>query len=206
VTLRFFPYSQEDTCSYNTSGDALTFTTASIPIIGHCFNLVDLFGGNTTRGFVNETDNLLNPPRSQQVGISWQLENVDKYNPQANYSKVLYRQHLDHASDERYEPGSYSFRRINIYGGPNCTEINPLGDNLLDWYGFDCFSEDGGSCGRTPYSISSFYVRAGYFEDESQQHGKCMVFARMGAAAGHQLSKAVAGALLCASIAVLMVW
>jgi len=206
VTLRFFPDSQEDTCSVSNSTDALTFTTVSVPIIGRCFNLVDLFGGNTTSGFVNQSGNLGYHPSGQRVGIPWRLENIDKYDPRANYSKVLYSQHVNNPSDKEHEPGSYGYRRINIYGGENCTESDPEGDNLLDFYGFDCFSNGEGSCGTTPYNIVSFYVMEGYFESESQQHGKCMVFARMGAAAGHQLQRTVLGALLCAFLAVWLVW
>jgi len=207
VTLRFFPDGSEETCGYDNSTDALTFTTASIPIVGRCFNLADLFGGNATSGFVNQSQNLASPPHDQPVGIAWQLENMDMYDPQTNYSRVLYRQHVETSSgsDDRYKPDAYAYRRINIYGGVNCSESDPEGTNLLDFYGFDCFSDGEGNCGTTPYNIASFYITEGEFRDESEQHGKCMVFARMGAAAGHQVSKAVMGALLCASMAAWLV-
>lgn len=202
VTLRFFPDGSEETCSYENSTNALTFTTFSMPILGHCFNLADLFSGNATRGFVNQTGNLLPNWRTQEQGIAWQLENMKIFDPQANYSRVLYRQSVYNPQDKRYEPGSYAWRRINIYGGVNCTELDPAGDALLDWYGFNCFSEGGGSCGTLPYSIASFNILPGAFEKEDEQHGKCMVFAQLGTAARHQLPRVVIGAFICALLAV----
>jgi len=203
--MRFFPDSSEETCGYENSTEALTFTTFSVPILSHCINFADLFAGNSTRGFVNQTDNLAPNFRTRQEGIAWQLENMNIFDPRANYSRILYRQIVHNPQDKRYEPGSYAWRRINIYGGPNCTESNPESDNLLDWYGFNCFSEGGGSCGTLPYSIASFTVMPGSFEKEDEQHGKCMVFAEMGAAARHQLHRVVMGAFVCAFLAVWLV-
>ncbi|KAM0704789.1 hypothetical protein Q7P35_007575 [Cladosporium inversicolor] len=140
----------EETCGYENSTDALTFTTFSVPILSHCFNFADLFNGNTTRGFVNQTDNLAPNFRTRQEGIVWQLENMESFDPRANYSRILYRQNVYNPQDKRYDPGSYAWRRINIYGGPNCTESNPEGDNLLD-------------------CIASFTVMPGSFEKEDEQ-------------------------------------
>ncbi|KAG9657839.1 hypothetical protein KCU95_g1352, partial [Aureobasidium melanogenum] len=98
ITLRFFLESQAGRCGYSNSSDALTFTTESIPLkgLGHCFNLVDIFGGNSSQGFVNQTANLgygsgyTGEPG--QAGIHWQVKNMDKFDVQANYSSVLYHQ------------------------------------------------------------------------------------------------------------------
>lgn len=155
---------------------------------------------------MNQTDNLAPNFRTRQEGIVWQLENMESFDPRANYSRILYRQNVYNPQDKRYDPGSYAWRRINIYGGPNCTESNPEGDNLLDWYGFNCFSEGGGSCGTLPYSIASFTVMPGSFEKEDEQRGKCMVFAKLGSAARHQIHKVVMGAFVCAFLVVWLLW
>ena len=205
MTLRFFPDGQEDTCSYGDSSNALTFTTGSIPILSHCFNFAELFGRNSTRGFVNQTGNLAYPDNAhgREAGIAWQLDNADSFDPQANYSKVLYRQHVSNAGDDRYEPGSYAYRRVNVYGGLDCTDGGLRDREILDWYGFNCWSESDGSCGTTPYSIASFTVQPGSFDDEDEQKGKCLVFAQMGAAAGHQMPKAVTFAI---SVTIAAMW
>ncbi|KAF2999897.1 hypothetical protein E8E13_008476 [Curvularia kusanoi] len=57
LTLRFFTSSQDDCCDLSATSQALTFTTNSIPVLPVCFDLVDLFGGNATSGFVNQTGN-----------------------------------------------------------------------------------------------------------------------------------------------------
>jgi hypothetical protein len=206
VTLRFFSDSQDETCSYTNSSEALTFTTNSLPVLSKCFNVADLFGGNTTIGFVNQTSNLIFS-NSGQAGIAWQLDNIDAFDPQANYSRVLYHETAFHPDDDRYDPGTYGPHRINVYGGPDCTQLDPSGAyDLLDWYGFNCWSEVEGSCGIVPYSIASFLVAAGDFNNEDAQHGKCMVFAEMGAASSLQSMRAVAGALVGASMAMWLSW
>jgi hypothetical protein len=83
VTLRFFPDSQDETCSYTNSSQALTFTTDSVPVVSHCFNIADLFGGNTTNGFVDQIRNV-RPLVDGHVGIAWQLENMDTLDPKAS--------------------------------------------------------------------------------------------------------------------------
>jgi hypothetical protein len=57
-----------------------------------------------------------------------------------------------------------------------------------------------------PYSIASFLIVAGDFNNEDAQHGKCMVFAEMGAASGLQSMRAVVGALVGASMAMWLTW
>lgn len=175
--------------------------------MSHCFNFADLFGGNATRGLVNQTHNLAYQYRhdGRQEGIAWQLENKDSFDPKANYSKLLYRQHVESPSED-YEPGSYAYRRINVYGGLDCSDHDlerPFGERLVDWYGFDCFSEGEGDCGTLPYGIKSFTVQPGRFGNEKAQDGKCLVFAKMGAAARLQLPKVVISAFACV---VLTVW
>jgi hypothetical protein len=206
VTLRFFPDSQDETCSYTNSSAALTFTTNSVPVLSQCFNVADLFAGNITRGFANQTRNILTS-HGGQAGIAWQLDNIDAFDPHANYSRVLYHETAFHPADDTYDPGTYGPHRINVYGGANCSQIDPSGAwNFLDWYGFDCWSETEGNCGTVPYSIASFRVTAGDFNNEAAQHGKCMMFAEMGAASSLQSMRAVVGALVGASMAMWLTW
>jgi hypothetical protein len=206
VTLRFFPDSQDETCSYTNSSQALTFTTDSVPVVSHCFNIADLFGGNTTNGFVDQIRNV-RPLVDGHVGIAWQLENMDTLDPKANYSRVLYHETAFHPAEDKYDPGTYGPHRINVYGGANCSQIDPSGAwDFLDWYGFDCWSETEGNCGTVPYSIVSFLITAGDFNNEAAQHGKCMMFAEMGAGSSHQPLKAVVGAVVGALMTMWLTW
>ena len=100
LTLRFFTQPQdEDTCSYYNTSSALTFTSRSIPVTCHCFNLADLFGGTATSRFINQTRNAGYTVDGRDLGIIWQLENADLWDPSANYSSVLYRQHISNPGD-----------------------------------------------------------------------------------------------------------
>ncbi|KAE8844279.1 hypothetical protein P3342_002535 [Pyrenophora teres f. teres] len=183
LTLRFFQTPQEDQCSFTNTSRALTFTTWSTPIIGHCFDFGTLFGGNTTQGFVNQSQNVFGGDTSN-AGIHWQLENLDTYDPQGNYSSVLYRQHLAFAVDDEDKPGHYANLMVNLYGGEGCSELDPRDSTrFLDWYGFNCWSENEGTCGTTGYPIASFYVKEEDREKKeySGEWGKCWSFAQMGA-------------------------
>lgn len=184
LTLRFFTQPQEeDTCSYYNTSTALTFTSRSIPIIGHCFDLAELFGGNTTSGFVNQTRNL-GYTATEDVGIDWQLFNKDLWDPNANYSSVLYRQHVVNPGDSRYEPGSYADRLVTLYGVAGCKDANTeTHEGGIPWYGFSCWSEDEGTCGATNRTFASFQLQPGR-TDEDEQSGKCWSFAQWGAAPG----------------------
>ncbi|TIA31716.1 hypothetical protein D6C78_08738 [Aureobasidium pullulans] len=208
ITVRFFPDTQQaDTCGYGNSSNALTFTTQDIPIISNCFNFADLFGGNETTGFVNQTRNSVGSfPGGYEPGIHWELRNKDLYDPSANYSKALYRQSVSNPSDKLYEPGHYADRLVTVYGGANCTERDPNNDEgLLPWYGWACWSEGEGSCGTLPYNVVSFRISPGF--DKENSKGKCWDFAEYGAANSYLPSlrtvvAAFAGALVVVSLAV----
>lgn len=199
LTLRFFTQPQEeDKCSYYNTSSALTFTTRSIPIIGHCFNLIDLFGGNSTSGFVNQTRNAgYTPSNGKDLGIDWQLYNADLFDPQANYSSVLYRQHVANPGDDRYEPGNYADRLVNLYGVEGCKDADvETGESYIPWYGFSCWSEDEGTCGATNRTFASFRLQPG-ITDKDDQDGKCWSFAQWGAAPDLQVRlKAAVGAVI----------
>ncbi|KAH0335990.1 hypothetical protein KCU81_g8765, partial [Aureobasidium melanogenum] len=185
LTLRFFPESQTGKCGYSNSSEALTFTTESIPLkgLGHCFNLADIFGGNSSQGFVNQTANLgwasgyTGEPG--QAGIHWQVLNKNNFNAQTNYSSILYHQHNPVGSDQQNGPGTYAPRTVFLYPGEGCTELPEQSKELLPWYGLNCWTETEGVCDSLPYKIASFSMQA-----EDEQHGKCWVFAEMGGAAG----------------------
>ncbi|KAG9854048.1 hypothetical protein KCU98_g2532, partial [Aureobasidium melanogenum] len=211
ITLRFFLESQAGRCGYSNSSDALTFTTESIPLkgLGHCFNLVDIFGGNSSQGFVNQTANLgygsgyTGEPG--QAGIHWQVKNMDKFDVQANYSSVLYHQYNPDTNDEENAPGRYAARTVFLYPGQGCKEVPDQSNELFPWYGLSCWTEPEGTCHTLPYKIASFSIQAE--DEEDEQHGKCWVFAELGGAAGlhisfHAMMSLVVGTLVAMWIVV----
>jgi hypothetical protein len=166
----------------------LTFTTSSIPVVDHCFDFADLFTGNATQGFVNQTWNLGGGVWTDgQAGIRWQLENIDTYNPQGNYSDILYRQYVASPLRDRYKPGSLADRRVTMYGGKRCSEKDPnSNETLLPWYGYSCWSESKGGCGTLPYSIASFRVLPGF--SDTRPSDTCWIFSERGQSKGSYLS------------------
>lgn len=100
--------------------------------------------------------------------------------------------------DDRFELGAYAYRRVNLYGGINCTDVDLTETTgYINWYGFNCWSDVEGNCGTLPYSIASFTVMPGPFEEED---GTCMVFAEMGVGSSRQPLKAAIGALVGALV------
>ncbi|CAE7195958.1 hypothetical protein P3342_009994 [Pyrenophora teres f. teres] len=197
LTLRFFQNSP-DSCDYSATTRALTFTTSSIPLLSHCFDVDALFGGNATQGFVNQTRNIA-PPSTGEAGIYWQLENLDTYDSQANYSSVLYRQHITSPINDDQKPGKFAQRGVTLYAGKGCSDLDPSADRILDWYGFNCWSEDKGDCGTTPWNIGSFNMHAPGDDAE----GTCWVFAKNGNGARRfSSSQAMMGAVIAASLAI----
>ncbi|KAI4622532.1 uncharacterized protein J4E87_006474 [Alternaria ethzedia] len=202
LTLRFFTESQDDTCSFRNSSEALTFTSSSIPTMDHCFNLEDIFGGNTTQGFVNQS---AYPPFSATAGINWSVENAALYNAQANYTNVLYHLHVPGAEAAE----QYADRRVNIYPAKDCYNADPNSDAtmppLLPWYGYDCVSDRDGNCGTIEYDVRSFYLLPG--TRERDQSGRCLLSAKWGAASSiYSSSRVILGAALSASLAIWYAW
>jgi hypothetical protein len=177
----------------------LTFTTSSKPVINHCFDISDLFGGNATQGFVNQTRNQGTGVWGD-AGIQYRLENVETYDPQGNYSSILYHQHAANpSSDDRYKPGHHADRRVTIYPGEGCSDYHRPSDQILPWFGFGCWSEDKGSCGTTPYNIASFSLQP--VEDDPD--GTCWDFSVQGAGSRvYSSSQAAMGALLGVFLAI----
>lgn len=194
LILRFSTASQDDSCGFSATRRAPTFTTASIPILPVCFDLADLFGGNATSGFVNQTGN--QPAVAGEKGLHWSILNADEYDASANYSSVMYRQHLLNPNTDDQKPGHPARRRATLYPGKGCTEKDPNDENgLQPWYGFSCWSEDEGSCGTAPYSFQSFYIQAG------NEDRKCWEFARNGQSGAVRMSKSVVAAFVGTSVA-----
>jgi hypothetical protein len=133
-----------------------------IPVISRCFNFVNLFSGNTTQGFVNQTQNL-GGITIGEAGKHWQLENVEQIDKEGSCSRVLYRQYIPSPASDEVKPGHYADCQVTLYGGRDCSELDPSSSNitapLLQWYGFGCWSKSKGSCGTLPYSIASFSVQ-----------------------------------------------
>jgi hypothetical protein len=129
----------------------------------------------------------------QESGLYWSTLNAETFDPQANYSSILYRQ-----AEYGQEPGSYAAKRVNLYGGLDCTERDPNDDKgLLDWYGLNCWSGVEGDCGRLPHGVASFAVIPAVERDE-----KCMVYAKLGGAVGGlRVLEAVASVMVAAGVA-----
>lgn len=196
MILRFFTSSQDDSCDFSATRGAPTFTTESIPILPVCFDLEDLFGGNATSGFVNQTGN--QPAVVGEKGIHWSILNADNYDASANYSSVLYRQHFPNPNTDDQKPGHPAERRATLYPGKGCTEKDPNDEKgLQPWYGLSCWSEDKGRCGTAPYSFQSFYINAGDDNSDNQ----CWDFARNGQSGAARMSKSVVAAFLGTSVA-----
>ncbi|KAM0699436.1 hypothetical protein Q7P36_000438 [Cladosporium allicinum] len=187
LTLRFLPStpdSPESTCAYSNTTNALTFTTSTTPKQYHCFNIAELFTGNATSGFVNQS----RPSEWYDSGLYWSISNAETFDAQANYSRILYRQ-----AEKDQEPGSYAVKRVNLYGGLDCTERDPHDEKgLLDWYGLSCWSGVEGDCGSLPHAVASFAVLP-----VGSTEGTCLVYAQLGAGVGGvQPLKAVASVLV----------
>lgn len=135
---------------------------------------------------MNQTKNLgygsLYTGEPGQAGIHWQVENMDRFDAQANYSSVLYHQYNPNENDKKNAPGTYAARTVFLYPGQGCRDAPSSDSQLLSWYGLSCWTEPDGTCDTLPYKIASFSIQAE--DDEDEQHGKCWVFAEMGGAAG----------------------
>jgi hypothetical protein len=162
-----------------------------------CFNLAELFDGNATSGFVNQS----RPSEWYESGLHWSLENAETFDAQANYSRILY-----HQAARDQDPESYAPRRVNLYGGLDCTERDPEDDEgLLDWYGISCgtgpsagHAAGEGICDELPYRVASFAV----LPQDEDADGTCLVYAQLGAGVGRfQPMKAAASVLVGAVVA-----
>lgn len=193
LTLRFYTSSGNDSCDFRATTEAMTFTTDGTGFQNHCFDIADLFGGNTTSGFVNQTANF--PGYWGESGIRWELKNADIYDASVNYSRVAYQQHIA-SLDMSGKPGD---KMATVYGAKKCSEQDPNDEKgLLPWFGFSCLGEEQGSCGTTPYSIQSFRVIS---RDEDYKR-KCWDFAEYGQSGAGPLSGSAMAALLGTILAI----
>lgn len=205
LTLRFFPTAQEGSCGYSNSSDALTFTTMDIPVSGHCFSIAELFGGNSTRGFINQTHNLgrsWSSRKGEDAGIRWKVENSESYDPKANYSSILYHQN-DGINLQDRDPEDYSYRTVFLYGSDDCRDVDTSPADAFDtWFGLNCWSSDEGDCRDIYYGVGSFSMQAAPSNEERER--TCWSFAENGSGASglYQPWKAVTGALVSVFVAV----
>ncbi|KAF1838004.1 hypothetical protein BDW02DRAFT_565510 [Decorospora gaudefroyi] len=197
LTLRFFPQNSaadDTTCSYRNTTDALTFTTKSTLLSQHCFDFKGLFSGNATQGFVDQ-----GTYSGREYGIKWHLFNAEKFDPTANYTGVLYRQHIKNAGNEKSEPYHYVNRWATMYGANGCREVDSDQLDPLPWFAFNCLSEDDGNCGTLPYSLDSFRI---YAPREDNLEGTCWMFAEWGAATRLESSQVLMGVFVSAVLAI----
>ncbi|KAK4501916.1 hypothetical protein PRZ48_007725 [Zasmidium cellare] len=150
LTVTFYPDTGE---SCNSTSSGISFTTSSIPPDDECFNLADLFSGNSTFGFRNQTPSTIFP--QDPIGLSWSIQNADAYDAQANYSYVLYQQPL--ANEEDGEAGKTDASKyFSVYNAPGCTATGD--EEVQPWVGWTCATSASGDCGALPYSVASFKV------------------------------------------------
>lgn len=139
-------------------------------------------------------------------GFHWSISNAQSFDANANYSRVLYRQHLANATQDKYKVGHTASRQVTLYSGLDCSDIDEVTKNRTQpWFGFSCWSEDQGSCGTLPYSIVSFAV--GGIPEQIADKDNCWVFAKSGEQSSgahiHASLQAVMGAF---AVVALFMW
>lgn len=149
LTVTFYP-NTGDFCNGTESG--ISFNTASVPADEECFNLAELFTGNSTFGFRNQTPS--SSISQDPVRLYWTIDNIDAYDPQANYSTILYQQPVLNDNNGEGE-GTDASRYFSVYNGEDC---RALGDPVQPWVGWTCSSSDEGQCNTLPYSVASFKI------------------------------------------------
>lgn len=63
--------------------------------------------------------------RTRGLRFPGKLSNFDTYDPNANYSSVLFQQYLASPQTKKTLPGMYGDRVLNLYGGPDCRDLDP---------------------------------------------------------------------------------
>lgn len=165
LTIASSPAIRESCASPSNASEigAITFTTAGVPILNHCFNLDEVFrgsdSGNNTftvpTGFTTSGDPSV---------VHYVLSNREAFDPAANYSHVYYQQSFpvsrSQGSEENDLPDNTAARLFQLYSGQNCEnaiEISaPEGQNTRPWYAYSCVSD--GQCNVAAFSVKSFLV------------------------------------------------
>ncbi|KAH6865747.1 hypothetical protein BKA58DRAFT_320264, partial [Alternaria rosae] len=199
LTVRFFQERQDETCSFRNSSSALAFTTSTVPLGEYCFEMEDVFGGNTTQGFANTS--WASGQLPGEVGIYWAVENADLYSPKVNYTSVLYHLRPVLSADTN----EHTDRSVSVYPAKGCETWDPTSKLPINppvpWYGFSCWGEEEGNCGTSEYGARSFRILPA--QKESDLAGKCIVFAECGAAMSlYTSSRTIVGAALSASMVI----
>lgn len=156
MTVAFFPDGDEASCQANDTSKGLFFTTDAPPNFSAvCFNVSDLFTQENDTGIAQA----LMPARDRDGNIlntlSWSLENRDLFDPQANYSRVWYRQ-----QNQTITVGEGASFIFQVYAFPDCEQLGgrELDEDQYPWFLTNCQTEDGGKCRTVPYSIQSFGI------------------------------------------------
>ncbi|KAI1123986.1 hypothetical protein F5Y10DRAFT_250767 [Nemania abortiva] len=177
LTLTFYP--DEDTTCSGDDSKAISFSTASYPIVQSCFNLAEIFADNSTGGVRNTSST-----SSNDEGIRWAITNSQSWDPNGNYSHVKYEQ-LDPTGKDDDDDGKItrSSRRVNIYNGDECLQASSPEnrEELLPWFSWTCHSSEDDHCRTAPYNIKSFIILL--IDNDDDMDGKCLDFALYGAGA-----------------------
>ncbi len=176
--MAFFPDSQGAACDANDISKAITLTTDSVPNVYTCFNMSDLFGGNSSSGFQNATSRVYDSKGNvlQPNGVAWQLGNLDQYDAGANYSRTWYDQrNFTDAKEGKDAPWVFY-----VYAFPDCQQLGSKDEEPEDspWFETSCQTGSDGQCRTTPRPIRSFAINEA--ADYNVGHKGCEAWAKMG--------------------------
>lgn len=149
-----------------------------MPNVFTCFNISDLFGGNSSSGFQNATSRIYDSDGKviQPNGVAWQLSNMDQYDDKANYSRTWYEQR--NITDAK-EGGDASWV-FYVYAFPNCEQLGPTEAEPEEnpWFETSCQTGNDGQCRTTPRQIRSFGINQAV--NYNVGHGGCETWAMLG--------------------------
>jgi hypothetical protein len=173
--VAFLPTSEDDTCKPEDIAKAISLTTDTIPSAFTCFNLTDLFTQSSDNGY---NDDVWKTPDNQPTfGVNYTLSNRGSFKAGTNYTNVWYHQANQTAKAD--EEGTWVFY---TYAFEACIQNGGDAFALDDypWFETSCQTKDEGECRQVPQTVKSFAI--GPAAPYDARHGKCEVWATMGAA------------------------
>lgn len=176
--MAFFPSSEEATCKQDNIAKAASLTTNTIPSGFVCFNLTDLFtqpSDNGSQGVWKIPDD------TPSQGVDYLLGNRDSYNADTNYTNVWYQQ-VNQTGDGDTNSGADGTWVFYTYAFADCVQNGGDAFDPKDypWFETSCQTKDGGDCQQLPQPLKSFAI--GPAASYNAGHGKCEVWAKLGAA------------------------
>jgi hypothetical protein len=199
--MAFFRDSQGDACDANDISKAITLATESVPNVFTCFNMSDLFGGNSSSGFQHATSTVYGSDGNiiEPNGVAWQLSNMDQYDGGANYSQTWYDQR-NFTDAKEGEDAPWAFY---VYAFPNCKQLGPTEAEPEEspWFETSCRTSKSGQCRNTQRPIRSFAINKAV--NYNIGHGGCEAWAKLGDAS---VTVPGLGMVLPAVTGVLTVW